>query len=116
MYVCMYVCMYVQCMYVYICMYVCMYVCHMFFFGIFGIIIYKLGDVSISSSLIGSLSLTNGQCTPPGEVDNETMVSVNSRFAEVIENDILRMHDTASPNNTKKAIKLGMKFSEIKLF
>ena len=28
--------------------------------------IYKLGDVGISSNLIGSLSLTNGQCPPPG--------------------------------------------------
>ena len=27
------------------------------------------------------------------EVDNETMVGVNSRFAEVTENDILRMQD-----------------------
>ena len=28
------------------------------------------------------------------EVDNETMASVNSCFAEVTENDILRMQDT----------------------
>ena len=28
--------------------------------------IYKLGDVGISSNLIGSLSLTNGHCPPPG--------------------------------------------------
>ena len=28
--------------------------------------IYKLGHVGISSNLIGSLSLTNGQCPPPG--------------------------------------------------
>ena len=28
--------------------------------------IYKLGDVGILSNLIGSLSLTNGQCPPPG--------------------------------------------------
>ena len=27
------------------------------------------------------------------EVDNETMAGVNSRFAEVTENDILRMQD-----------------------
>ena len=35
------------------------------------------------------------------EVDNETMVGVNSRFAEVTEDDILRMQDNAIPNNTK---------------
>ena len=28
--------------------------------------IYKLSDVGISSNLIGSLSLTNGYCPPPG--------------------------------------------------
>ena len=28
--------------------------------------IYKLGDVGISSNLIGLLSLTNGHCPPPG--------------------------------------------------
>ena len=28
--------------------------------------IYELGDVGISSNLIGSLSLANGQCPPPG--------------------------------------------------
>ena len=42
------------------------------------------------------------------EVNNETIAGVNSRFAEVTENDILRMQDTAIPNNTKKATKLGM--------
>ena len=42
------------------------------------------------------------------EVNNETVAGVNSRFAEVTENDILRMQDTAIPNNTKKATKLGM--------
>ena len=30
------------------------------------ICIYKLGDVGISSNLIGSLHLTNGHCPPPG--------------------------------------------------
>ena len=30
-----------------------------------GTSIYKLGDVGISSNLIGSLSLTNGHCPPP---------------------------------------------------
>ena len=34
--------------------------------GIIVISIYKLGDAGISSNLIGSLSLTNGHCPPPG--------------------------------------------------
>ena len=33
----------------------------------------------------------------------------NSRFAEVTENDILRMQDNTIPNNTKEATKLGIK-------
>ena len=33
---------------------------------------------------------------------------VNSHFAEVIENDILRMQDITIANDTKKATKLGM--------
>ena len=38
------------------------------------------------------------------------LAGVNSRFAEVTENDILRMQDsTIIPNNTKEATKLGMK-------
>ena len=44
---------------------------------LFEISIYKLGDVGISSNMIGSLSLTNGQCRTPREVDNETMTGVN---------------------------------------
>ena len=47
------------------------------------------------------------------EVDNETMggrpAGVNSRFAEVTENDILRMQDITLPNDKKKAMKLGIK-------
>ena len=43
------------------------------------------------------------------DVDNETVASVNSRFTEVTENDILRMQDITIPNDTKKATKLGMK-------
>ena len=43
------------------------------------------------------------------EVDNETMAAVNSRFAEVYENDILRMQNIRIPNGTKKATNLGMK-------
>ena len=41
------------------------------------------------------------------EVDNETMAGVNSRFAEVTEDDILQ--ENAISNNTRKATKLGMK-------
>ena len=37
-----------------------------YYWPIFKISIYKLGDVGISSNLIGSLSLTNGHCPPPG--------------------------------------------------
>ena len=43
------------------------------------------------------------------EVDNETMARVNSGFAEVTENDILRMQDLTVPNDTKIPTKLGMK-------
>ena len=43
------------------------------------------------------------------EVDNETMAGVNSRFAEVTENDNLRMQDITIPKDIKKATKLGMK-------
>ena len=37
------------------------------------------------------------------------MAGVNSHFAEVTKNDILRMQDITIPNNTRKATKLGMK-------
>ena len=37
-------------------------------------------------------------------MDNEAMAGINSRFAEVTENDILRMQDITIPNDTKKAI------------
>ena len=43
------------------------------------------------------------------EVDTETMAGVNSLFAKVTENDILRMQDITIPKDTKKATKLGMK-------
>ena len=36
------------------------------------------------------------------------MAGVNSRFAEVTENDILRMQDITIPKDTKKATKLRM--------
>ena len=72
--------------------------------------IYKLGDVGISSNLIGLLSLTNGHCPPPGRwIMKQWPAGVNSRFAEVTENDILRMQDITIPNDTRKATKLGMK-------
>ena len=71
--------------------------------------IYKLGDVGISSNLIGSLSLANGQYPPPGRWIMKQWPAVNSRFTQVTENDILRMQNITIPNNTKKATKLGMK-------
>ena len=72
--------------------------------------IYKLGEVGISSNLIGSLSLTNGHCPPPGRwIMKQWPACVNSRFAEVTESDILRMQDITIPNDTRKATKLGMK-------
>ena len=37
------------------------------------------------------------------------MAGVNSRFAEVLKKDILRMQDVTIPNDTKKATKSGMK-------
>ena len=40
------------------------------------------------------------------KVDNETMAGVNSRFAEMTEDDILRIQDNAIANNTKKATKV----------
>ena len=50
-------------------------------------------------------------------MDNETTAGVNSRFAEVIENDTLRMQDITTPNDTKEAMKLGMKvFRDKKCF
>ena len=68
--------------------------------------IYKLSDVGITSNLIGSLSLTNGHCPPPGRwIMKQWPTGVNSRFAEVTENDILRMQDIITANDTKKATK-----------
>ena len=72
--------------------------------------VYKLGDVGITSNLIGSLSLTNGQRLSPGRwIMKQWPAGVNSRFAEVTENDILRMQDITIINDTKKDTKLGMK-------
>ena len=43
-------------------------------------------------------------------MDNEKwLAGVNSRFAEVTENDILRMQDITIPNDIKKTMELGMK-------
>ena len=80
--------------------------------------IYKLSDIGISSNLIGSLSLTNGHCPPPGRwIMKQWSAGVNSCFAKVIENDILRRQDITISNNTKKATKLGMiVFREIQCF
>ena len=76
----------------------------------FLISIYKLGDVGISSNLIGSLSLTNGHCPPPGRwiMKQWPAGRVNSCFAERTENDIFRKKGITIPNDTKKATKLGM--------
>ena len=70
--------------------------------------IYKLGDVGISSYLIGSVSLTNGHCPPTG------MAGVNSVFRKEPRNDILRMQNITIPNGTKKATNFGMKVSREK--
>ena len=37
------------------------------------------------------------------------MAGINSRFAEVTENDILRMQDVTVLSDTRKATKLGIK-------
>ena len=80
------------------------------FLCILKISLYKLGDVGISSNLIGSLSLANRQCPPPGRwIMKQWPDGVNSRFAEVTEKDILQMQNITIPNDTKKATKLGMK-------
>ena len=55
-----------------------------------------------------SLYMLMAMSTSP-EVDNETIAGVNSRFADVTVDDILRMQDNAITSNTKKATKLGMK-------
>ena len=65
---------------------------------------YKFGDVGITSNLFGSLSLTNGKW-----IMRQWPAGVNSRLAEVTENDILNMQDITTTNDTKKATKLGMK-------
>ena len=50
------------------------------------------------------------KCPPPGRwIMKQWPVGVNSRFAEVTENNILRMQDIIISNDTKKATKLGMK-------
>ena len=65
-------------------------------------------SVGEKPSTFTSTSVNNCSMSTSWEVDNETMAGVNSRFAEVTENDILRMQDITIPNNTKKATKLGM--------
>ena len=72
--------------------------------------ICKLGDVGITRDLIGSPSRTNGHCPPPKRwIMKQWPAGANSYFAEVTENDILRMQDITTANDTKKATKLGMK-------
>ena len=69
-------------------------------------IINKLCDIGITSNLIGSLSLTNGQCPPPWEVVNETVAGWRKLlFCQSDQNDILRMQDITIPDDTKKATK-----------
>ena len=85
---------------------------------IISIHVYKLGDVGITSNPIGSLSLTNGHCPPPGRwIMKQWLAGVNSRFAEVTESNILGMQDITTANDTKEALKLGMKvFSDKQCF
>ena len=72
--------------------------------------IYKRDDVDITNNLIGSLSLTNGQCPPPGRwIMKQWLLGINSHFAKVTKNNILQMQDITIPNDTKKAEKLEMK-------
>ena len=60
--------------------------------------------------MIGSLSLTTGHCPPHGRwITKQWPAGVNSRFAEVTKNNILRMQDITIANDTNKATKLGMK-------
>ena len=59
------------------------------------ICIYKLGDVGYLGNLIGALSPDNGQYPPPGKwefaLSSNGRRGVNSRFAVVIEEDILQI-------------------------
>ena len=77
--------------------------------GMIIISIYKLGDIGISSNLIGLLSLTNGHCPPLGRwIMKQWPADINSCFAKVTENNFLRLQDIIISNDTKKAMKLGM--------
>ena len=76
---------------------------------------YTLGDLGVLSNLIGSLSLANKHYSPPTEwimrkPNKNKMVGVNSRFASVLESEILKIQEDAVPENSKKATKFGMKF------
>ena len=53
--------------------------------------------------LFTSTSVNNCSMSTSREVANEIVVGVNSGFAEVTENDILRMQDITIPDDTKKA-------------
>ena len=76
--------------------------------------IYTLSDLGVLSNLIGSLSLANELYSLPTEwimrkPNQNKMVGVNLRFASVSEWEILKIHEDALPENTKKATKFGMK-------
>ena len=56
--------------------------------------ICKLDGVDIARNLTGSLSLANGQCSPPGRsiiFGVKQMTGLNSRFAIVTEEGIFQM-------------------------
>ena len=77
--------------------------------------IYKLGDFGISNNLIGSLSLTNGHCPPPGGwIMKQRPAGINFVLPKELRNDILRMQNITIPNDTKKAMNLQMKVSREK--
>ena len=77
--------------------------------------INKLGDVGISNNLIGSLSLTNGHCPPPGRwIMKQWPAGVNFVLPKELRNNILRMQNITIPNGTKEALNLQMKVSREK--
>ena len=76
--------------------------------------IYTLSDLGALSNLIGSLSLAYEHYSPPTKwimrkPNKNKMAGVNSRFASVLESEILKIEEDAVPENTKKAMKFGMK-------
>ena len=72
--------------------------------------IYSLSDLGVSCNLIGSLSRSNWALFTPYGVNNawskqNKMAGVNSRFATISEAEILKIHEDAAPENTRKATK-----------